>query len=332
MGKSKKLWLGVFCVVAAVVLVFGGTMLIRSVWDKKAAAEQAEQSTLPESTSEQPVVPETEYELGGSGPNYKVYRTYTSDRTWSLDYVVYDNQGKEIFTGPTHYAQFNYISDSLLETLFSGGTGLRVTRYFDVEKGLVSPDYGNARVGCGKVAYAEYNEELKRFDLIVRDIFDEAVFYQEYQRPFATGTAYAPLEAAVFFDENHLFIEYATEDNVKWRRLTTELIDLRDQTALINLEKPDEPAWQKNLPDNLDRVTVSDYYMFFSTTDKPRIHQYKIFDVNGREIGSGDTGENWTICKYVNNSVLEITTRENPICHYFDIKTGKVWTEVHENP
>lgn len=90
-----------------------------------------------------------------------------------------------------------------------------VTQYsfFDTVQNRVSPVFENPElVQGGKIVYMTLNEGKLR--LVVRDIFDETVFYRTYDREFSkTAVPADALISAVFTDANTLQVTYLSGEN-----------------------------------------------------------------------------------------------------------------------
>lgn len=90
-----------------------------------------------------------------------------------------------------------------------------VTQYsfFDTVQNRVSPVYENPElVQSGKIVYMTLNEGTPQ--LVVRDIFDETVFYRTYDRDFSkTAVPADALTSAAFIDESTLQVTYLSGEN-----------------------------------------------------------------------------------------------------------------------
>ena len=107
--------------------------------------------------------------------------------------------------------QFRLLENGILQQRTGAGN---VTQYqfFDVADSRVSPIYENPQlIENGKIVYMALNGQDAQ--LIVRDIFDETVFWS-FNRDFSeVGVAAGALTDAVFLDERTLEITYlAGED------------------------------------------------------------------------------------------------------------------------
>ena len=146
------------------------------------------------------------------GPNWKNFMG-NGDH-----YVVYDNRGNEFFRAEPgdKIAEFTKIGENLLRADTSGGNSLRLTRFFEIEQGLYSPQYSNVLgFGHGKVAYLLLSDTSC---FVVHDMFDSESNRYEFFRDFKKLFSSNPRpELVEFTDENQLYIEYynSNDDLVK---------------------------------------------------------------------------------------------------------------------
>jgi len=148
------------------------------------------------------------------GPYWKTFLDDTGYR-----YIVYGIDGQEIIYDmhPVKWVEFELISDKLLCAHQSGGNESHLTRYFDLEKGRYSPQYNNAVLGYGFVAYLASDYAT----LVVHDIFNPGLNLNVFKPNFWRGKIYDlpaeitdqfsiqnPFKTIEFPDEAHLRIEY----------------------------------------------------------------------------------------------------------------------------
>lgn len=95
----------------------------------------------------------------------------------------------------------------------TGAGNVTQYRFCDTVQNRVSPTYENPElVQDGKIVYMTLNEGKLR--LVVRDIFDETVFYRTYDREFSkTAVPADALISAVFTDANTLQVTYLSGEN-----------------------------------------------------------------------------------------------------------------------
>lgn len=139
-------------------------------------------------------------------------------------YFVFDNKGNLLDEGYSPYGvEFVKENDFLTMKYYTNATELNRVRYFDLENGKVSRFFTNS-LGTSHelVAYFtwERNNELV---LIVQDVFDEEIYYEEIKREFSVKVdkELCPIE---FLNNNsELKISYWTNPNDE---IETEIIKL----------------------------------------------------------------------------------------------------------
>lgn len=137
-------------------------------------------------------------------------RTQTGEIAYAVTICNADGDLVEEFELQTK-PQFQLLENGILQQCTGAGN---VTQYqfFDVADSRVSPIYENPQlIENGKIVYMALNGQDAQ--LIVRDIFDETVFWS-FNRDFSeVGVAAGALTDAVFLDERTLEITYlAGED------------------------------------------------------------------------------------------------------------------------
>ena len=119
--------------------------------------------------------------------------------------ILYDDNHKETYRldyldkGPG----ICYVDGGLICITLSNGTNNRYSTYYDVDSRMISDTYWNpVYLDFGRLAYLEDGK------LIIRDIFDPSVFYEEILRNFAAATQDAALFRLEFLDDHTLLLEY----------------------------------------------------------------------------------------------------------------------------
>jgi len=188
-----------------------------------ASAPDAPTPSIPERTSF--IAPQTLHDdlrpVEVTGPNW----LSLGGGTW--DYIVYDNEGNEFFRdmGTPGYTM---LGENLLRTVKNGGGSLRITRFFDVEQRIVSPEYYNVfATEYGLVTYIDESKEENSViisALVVHDLFDpdsnRNVFWRDFEIVFSIGVEFIAIE---FLDEYHLYIEYHNSQD----ELVKETLELK---------------------------------------------------------------------------------------------------------
>lgn len=118
--------------------------------------------------------------------------------------------------------QITVLDDGVLR-MHTGAGNVTQYSFFDTVHNKVSPVYENPElVQDGKIVYMTLHQN--EMQLVVRDIFDETVFYRVYDRDFSkTAVPADALTSAVFTDENTLQVTYLSGENLKEVRETLVL-------------------------------------------------------------------------------------------------------------
>ena len=156
----------------------------------------------------------------GEDPHYKIAEKNEEGEYY---YWVLDGNGNIMHMGGEgEIPDFSYLDQDILQK-HTGGGNVSLYRFFDISKGRSSPIYENpALVEQGKIVYMTLDED--QIKLVVRDIFDETVFYQEYIRDFSPVAApNSDLISARFINEQQLEIVYLSGEQYT---KTTETIDI----------------------------------------------------------------------------------------------------------
>ena len=153
-------------------------------------------------------------------PHYKIAE---KDEEGEYYYWVLDGNDHIMHMGwEEAIPDFSYLDQDILQK-HTGGGNVSLYRFFDISKGRSSPIYENpALVEQGKIVYMTLDED--QIKLVVRDLFDETAFYQEYIRDFSpVAAAYNDLISARFINEQQLEFVYLAEEQYTE---TTETIDI----------------------------------------------------------------------------------------------------------
>ena len=155
-----------------------------------------------------------------SGKNFIVYDiTKDNQLEYSPEYKyeIYDRNGKIVKSAIVWRINpdIDYvISDTLLYIRISVGTGTFLMQYYDICKDTFSQIFESpALAGFGRVVYMGFTDE-DGMKLVVRDIFNESLYYREYRLDFSpTAIPADALQNAEFLDENTIRITYLSGDN-----------------------------------------------------------------------------------------------------------------------
>ena len=182
-----------------------------------ACAGKPDTPALPENETQSQAFPkQTQEQLSSDDETYVLKKGLNWENIvfgrGSYDYIVYDNDGNEIFKD-RGTPNFTMMSETLLRADQSGGTGILLTRFFDVAKGLYSPQYENVlATDFGQVTYLDFTSDSwpeRNISLAVHDIFDPELNPIKFQRDFRMITWEDPHRVTVkFTNKNQLFVEY----------------------------------------------------------------------------------------------------------------------------
>lgn len=138
--------------------------------------------------------------------------------------VTVFGRGKSIIYETTLYGEpeFTTLEKGILR-MKTGAGNVTQYRFFDTVQNRVSPTYENPElVQDGKIVYMTLNERKLR--LVVRDIFDETVFYRTYDRDFSkTAVPADVLTSAAFIGESTLKVTYLSGENFEMVEETLRL-------------------------------------------------------------------------------------------------------------
>lgn len=135
--------------------------------------------------------------------------------------ILYDREKREIYSKVFPIELIiepwvKEVSEGILEIGISVGSPARYTFYFRKEDAKISDTFFNARVvGEKYIAHRPLvGEHWNNDPLILTDIFEEGILYQEIYRDFSVT---ADLMSAIYnielIDEEHIMLEYCTGED-----------------------------------------------------------------------------------------------------------------------
>ena len=142
----------------------------------------------------------------------------TSD---GYELILYDREKREIYSKVFPLELIiepwvKEVAEGILEIGISTGSPVRYTFYFRKEDGKISDTFFNARVvGEKYIAHRPMvGDHWNNDPLILTDIFEEGIIYQEIYRDFSVT---ADLMSAIYnielIDEDHIMLEYCTGED-----------------------------------------------------------------------------------------------------------------------
>jgi len=246
-------------------------------------AEPIVSETQETSTTQAEVVAPDESNLVMEHKNFRWYK-----ENWGVEstFVIYDNHGKAFHRETNGYksfkSDFSFVGSDILQARWSGGSYTSVHQFYNIDSGLISPEYLNVIVGYGKAAYLEYGENSEEYQLVVQDLFAQGKFKQVYKRAIGfRGLDYGC--HGVFLDENRLLLEYAMlKEEPHPFFIACEIIDLtaptKKKAKLLPFVTP-EAILGANI---LERGTN---YLCCKQAENEKDSYFTVFyDVGGKEI------------------------------------------------
>ena len=145
-----------------------------------------------------------------SGMNFKVY-DITKNGQPEYRYEIYNKNGKIVKDETILRVNPNitYISDdTLLSISIGAGTGTFLAQYYDINRDLFSEMFESpALVAYGDVVHMILSDGFLM--LVIRDIFDESKYREEFELDFSPVANPADALISVeFLDEDTLMISY----------------------------------------------------------------------------------------------------------------------------
>lgn len=141
---------------------------------------------------------------------YKIINKSENDNQ-KYQYIIY-NLDKEVVLDEetTREPAVNYLGDGLFEIVTSHGSPALLYRYYDIFNDTLSEDsfWNRAAVKGHAIAYMDLTQDSKLV-LIVRDIFNKDIYYNEFERNFSPNAVpSSALTDAEFINDDTLNITY----------------------------------------------------------------------------------------------------------------------------
>ena len=137
----------------------------------------------------------------------------TSD---GYELILYDRENQEVFS--LVYPKEPWVkevSEGVLEIGISVGSPASYTFYFREEDGKISETFSNAKVfGEKYIAHRSWVSGQWNDSLILSDIFEEGILYQEIYRDFSvTADPMSAIYSIELIDEDHVMLEYCVGED-----------------------------------------------------------------------------------------------------------------------
>lgn len=183
--------------------------------------------------------------------------------------TLYDKEGErvhsEVFPEKSWVKE---VSEGILEIGVSVGSPARYTFYFRKEDGAMSDTFFNAKLfGEQYIAYRPVSNYLWGDPLILTDIFEEGILYQEIYRDFSeTADPMSVIHDIELEDETHIRLEYCegeaytvVDEVVEIQPVSADReADLKEPYALAYLAFLEEYAkYSDNVKQGLSRFTLA---------------------------------------------------------------------------
>lgn len=140
----------------------------------------------------------------------------------NYQYIIY-NKEKEVVRKAEHYGSIpiiTYIDQDMIQILLLAGSDTFFCRYYDIDNDRFSESFESPiTTKYKRIVY--YNYQKEPYGVVVSDIFDKELFYQEYELDLAL--AVAPVNKAEFLDENTLAIEYMSGSQYEIKSVVLDL-------------------------------------------------------------------------------------------------------------
>ena len=126
---------------------------------------------------------------------------------WKYVYTIYNTDGQEVKKGESYRDPgIFYVDQETIEISINAGSYVNYCTYYDITNDRFSEQYESPiAADYHRVALLPYNRDGER-PLIIKDMFDEGICYQEFSLDFAD--AIWPVVSAEFKDEDTLLITY----------------------------------------------------------------------------------------------------------------------------
>lgn len=143
--------------------------------------------------------------------------------------ILYDKERKEVFF--MVYPKEPWVSEiaeGVFEIGFSTGSPARNTFYFRREDGRTSNGFFNAKLFGGKyIAYRSWDSGQWDDPLILTDIFEEGILYQEIYRDFSvTADPMSSIRNVELADEEHVMLEYCVGEDYT---VVSEVVEIENE-------------------------------------------------------------------------------------------------------
>lgn len=130
--------------------------------------------------------------------------------------ILYDREKREVFSEVYPMKPWvKEVSEGILEIGISTGSPARYTFYFRKEDAKISDTFYNAKLFGGRcIAHRPMVGDQWDEPLILTDIFEEGILYQEIYRDFSvTADLMSAIYSIELTDEEHIMLEYCVGED-----------------------------------------------------------------------------------------------------------------------
>ncbi|MBD5456892.1 MAG: hypothetical protein HDR23_10615 [Lachnospiraceae bacterium] len=153
--------------------------------------------------------------------NENMNRTYNSqfslqETSDGYELILYDREEQEVYS--IVYPKEPWVeemAEGVLEIGISTGSPARYTFYFRKEDSKISDTFFNAKLFGGKyIAHRPFIGDQQNDPLILTDIFEEGILYQEIHRDFsASADLMSVIYSIELVDEDHVMLKYCAGED-----------------------------------------------------------------------------------------------------------------------
>ncbi|XBX07644.1 hypothetical protein QMP26_05630 [Enterocloster clostridioformis] len=137
-----------------------------------------------------------------------------SKQTYIYHYLIYNSSGKMV-KEDDHYGTppvIKYIDKNTLQISLSAGTATFFCSYYDIINDRFSKQYFSPlETGYGRIVYQERSGDFK---LIVSDIFDEDIYYEEFLLEDVSDVL-SPILEIEFVNKHALHVKYQSGESLE---------------------------------------------------------------------------------------------------------------------
>lgn len=153
-----------------------------------------------------------------SGKNYTIFTI----NNFKYHYYIYNDLGDimEQDLVDNKPLKINKISDEVLELRLGMGSGVSISKYFDVKNNRISNNYKDILLSTGELCIHVDPSDVSR--LIIENVFDQTKYYKNFELNLAK-TPMAIIDIKLINNNEKLWIKYLQGENRIVRQVTLNL-------------------------------------------------------------------------------------------------------------